>query len=135
MKGQSFNISSILTTEFGIELSNKNLCAECPLRNGFKLSPDIQINKIHPSNQEIEFDDENAECFLKRGILCLGPITREGCDYECIKQGIPCEGCLGPISKEFTANIINFLSLLSLNKKFKKYKGLFYRFSKPKIWR
>ena len=75
------------------------------------------------------------ECFLNNGILCLGPITREGCDNKCVELGMPCEGCLGPPTKQFTSNIINFLSLVHLSNKLKRYPGIFYRFSKPTLKR
>ncbi|MFX1273695.1 MAG: hypothetical protein ACFFBP_11440 [Promethearchaeota archaeon] len=118
-----------------IELSKKNLCSECPYKTTFKFNPITQINQLYPHNIELNNYEENTNCFLSRGIMCLGPITREGCDHECIKRGIPCEGCLGPVSRDFTSSIINFLSLLNLVKDLKKYSGIFYRFSKPKIWR
>jgi len=65
----------------------------------------------------------------------LGPITREGCENKCIEVGIPCEGCMGPISQDFTSNLINFLSLTRLSEDFRKYDGIFFRFAKPKIKR
>ena len=70
---------------------------------------------------------------VKKGILCLGPITREGCEHKCIEQGIPCEGCMGPVSKTYFTNVINYLSLIDLSEDLKNYKGIFYRFSKPKF--
>jgi len=118
-----------------LKLSDKNLCYSCPLRESLDTINDIQITKLFPDHDEIKINEANgkAECFLKKGILCLGPITREGCDQKCIEFGIPCEGCMGPVSKEYFSNVINFLSLLDLSKNLKKYKGIFYRFSKPKI--
>ncbi|MBN1800811.1 MAG: hypothetical protein JW891_04850 [Candidatus Lokiarchaeota archaeon] len=116
-----------------IELPKKNLCDGCPNKTDFILSKETIINKIIPDNKDLFEEGEN--CFLKKGVLCLGPITRQGCDYECIKAGMPCEGCMGPVSKDITSNIINFLSLANVSKDLKKYKGLYYRFSKPKIWR
>lgn len=118
-----------------IELSQKNLCFSCPLRESCESLEEIQIDKLRLPNEEINTEKEIEECFLKKGILCLGPLTREGCDHECIKNGIPCEGCMGPVSKEFFANIINFLSLVDLSKDLKKYKGIFYRYSKPRMWK
>ncbi|MFX1258845.1 MAG: hypothetical protein ACFFAN_13370, partial [Promethearchaeota archaeon] len=111
----------------------KNVCANCPLRSNMELNFNTEITKINPNPNEIDLDKENSECFLKKGIICLGPITRDGCECECIKFGLPCEGCMGPVSKDFTSNIINFLSLVNLSKDLKNYKGIFYRFSKPKL--
>jgi F420-non-reducing hydrogenase small subunit len=114
-----------------IELPEKNLCANCPLNGSLKLDFNTQVSKIMPSPDEIDPLDENLECFLKRGILCLGPITREGCEHKCLEKGIPCEGCMGPVSKDYFVNIINYLSMINLSDELSDYKGLFYRFSKP----
>jgi len=114
-------------------LSEKNLCASCPLYESLELTSKNQITKYYPSPDEIVSPKEDSDCFLKRGILCLGPITREGCENKCIEQGIPCEGCMGPVSKTYFANAINYLSLINLSKELKNYKGIFYRFSKPKF--
>lgn len=116
-----------------IKLPEKNMCAGCPLREDNEINFNYEINKITPNLEEINTDDENSKCFLKRGILCLGPITRDGCEYKCIEYGLPCEGCMGPVSKDFTSNIINLLSLFHFSEDLKNYKGLFYRFSRPKI--
>jgi F420-non-reducing hydrogenase small subunit len=114
-----------------IILPEKNVCSSCELRgkngNKFKKS----INRIMPNNGEINKENEERHCFLEDGILCLGPITRDGCECECIKFGIPCEGCMGPITEDFTSNAINFLSSINLSNDLRKYKGIFFRFSKP----
>lgn len=34
-------------------------------------------------------------CFFERGQLCLGVITRTGCDARCVSLGRPCTGCRG----------------------------------------
>lgn len=116
-------------------LSEKVMCADCPLRGNMDFNFDKDIIKIYPNPDEIVLGEENSDCFLKKGILCLGPITREGCEHKCIKLGLPCEGCMGPVSKDFTSNIINFLSLVKLSEDLKNYEGIFYRFSKPKLTR
>jgi F420-non-reducing hydrogenase small subunit len=39
-------------------------------------------------------DAEN--CFLDQGLLCLGPVTRDGCGHQCVKaSNMPCRGCYG----------------------------------------
>lgn len=116
-----------------IALPRKNLCISCPLKGDIEINFNTEIKYISPNPDEIYLPEENSECFLKRGILCLGPITREGCEHNCIYQGIPCEGCMGPISKDFTSNVVNFLSLVRITEDLKKYLGIFYRFSKPKL--
>ncbi len=116
-----------------IDLSKKNMCGNCPLKCEMKITFKTNISKIYPDPEEINLNEEGSECFLNKGILCLGPITRDGCEHRCIKFGIPCEGCMGPVSKDLTSNLINFLSLVNLSDDLKKYQALFYRFSKPKL--
>ena len=38
------------------------------------------------------------ECLFERGITCLGPITRAGCDSWCVNNGNICYGCRGMVS-------------------------------------
>ena len=118
-----------------IDLLEKNMCATCPLRSNKDFNSKIEINKLFPEPEEIILEEDDMECFLERGILCLGPIIRDGCEHACIKKGVPCEGCMGPVSKDYTSNVVNFLSLINLPKNLRTYKGIFYRFAKPKIRR
>ena len=37
------------------------------------------------------------DCLLKRGALCLGPLTADGCGSVCINHNLPCVGCWGPL--------------------------------------
>jgi len=38
------------------------------------------------------------ECMYEKGITCLGPITRAGCNAWCINNGNICYGCRGMVS-------------------------------------
>ena len=38
-------------------------------------------------------------CLYQRGEVCLGPITRAGCDAICPSNGDACHGCRGFIPK------------------------------------
>jgi len=116
-----------------LETPKRNLCAECPLRGNVETQFNMKITRFMPNPAEFMTQEESSECFLKKGMLCLGPITREGCEHRCIELGLPCEGCMGPISKDYTSNVINFLSLLNLSKNLENYRGIFYRFFKPKF--
>lgn len=124
-------IKLIENREIDVDIPKKNLCATCPLRGDAEENFLTKITQINPNPDEIIPVEEDTECFLKRGILCLGPITRDGCEHICIKEGLPCEGCMGPVSKSFFSNTINFISLIHLSKKIRNYDGIFYRFSKP----
>ncbi len=42
---------------------------------------------------------EKGVCLLSQGFLCLGSITRGGCNAACVKAGLPCIGCRGPTPK------------------------------------
>ncbi len=37
-------------------------------------------------------------CLFHKGSMCLGPVTRAGCDAICPSFGVGCEGCRGSIS-------------------------------------
>ncbi len=71
---------------------NKSLCSSCD-RN--KSKPDNvnigEVRRIH------EIVAEPETCFLAQSVLCMGPATRDGCDYPCVKGNMPCTGCMGPV--------------------------------------
>jgi F420-non-reducing hydrogenase small subunit len=115
-----------------IVLSSKNLCYNCPLNKSLNNNSNNIINKINLSLDKRERNKKKI-CFLQRGRLCFGLITREGCDHVCINNDIPCEGCLGPVSRHFASNLVNLLSVLEISKEIELDKNVFFRFSKPKI--
>lgn len=72
---------------------NKALCASCSRNESKPENITIkEIKRIH----EINADPDT--CFLAQGVICMGPATRDGCDYPCIKGNMPCTGCMGPVS-------------------------------------
>ena len=44
----------------------------------------------------LECKQRYTVCVFKKGQLCLGPITRGGCDAPCPAGGLGCWGCRGP---------------------------------------
>ena len=74
-------------------LPDKSLCTSCD-RNDSK--PDNLTVEEYKRPHEIIADPEI--CLLTQGLVCMGPSTRDGCDYPCVKGNMPCTGCNGPIS-------------------------------------
>jgi len=68
--------------------SEKTQCDECKrTKHEKKISSFKRIATAQP-------DPET--CFLEQGFLCLGPVTRGGCDTRCQDSGVGCRGCYGP---------------------------------------
>lgn len=68
--------------------SKSTVCSEC-IRKPFSC----------PSAYEPYFhqrDWSGTDCFNKQGILCLGFLTRGGCEAICTRGGLPCWACRGP---------------------------------------
>ena len=70
------------------------VCAECP-RSAAKGAPS-QLKRIIG---EIPEDDI---CLLTQGYVCLGSVSRAGCNAPCTTAGIPCLGCRGPTDRILT---------------------------------
>jgi F420-non-reducing hydrogenase small subunit len=70
-----------------IGASEKTQCDECPRpRKEKKITAFKRIATAQP---------DPDTCFLEQGFLCMGPVTRGGCDARCQLSGRPCEGCYG----------------------------------------
>jgi F420-non-reducing hydrogenase small subunit len=72
-----------------IGAGDRALCDECARTKSEKT-----ITRIYRPHEKLP-DPET--CFLEQGFICLGPATRSGCGSRCIKSGIPCRGCYGPL--------------------------------------
>ncbi|MBG0861036.1 MAG: oxidoreductase [Bacteroidales bacterium] len=114
----------------------KAQCEEC-IR---KKTENKRIKKFY---RPWEINDDGVTCFMEQGVLCMGPSTRAGCGYRCIKGNAPCRGCYGPASgvndpgakmMSAIASIIDEKEPEDISRVLEDIvdpAGLFYRFSLP----
>jgi len=119
-----------------IGASVKAQCDECVR----KKSEDKRIKKFY---RPWEINDDGETCFMEQGVLCMGPATRAGCGYRCIKGNAPCRGCYGPSSDTTDpgAKMMSAIASIIDEKEPEDIKrviddvvdpaGTFYRFSLP----
>lgn len=92
------------------ELPERSVCDECPTKREKKASGGTISRPL--KSMDIKWGEpwENTRCYMEQGFLCLGPVTRAGCSGSmvaegeekvprCIKGGMSCRGCFGPIRK------------------------------------
>ncbi len=84
-------LSGKLPEKGAVLAPNKSLCDTCPRAD---TKPEKLIMKEIKRPHEIMADPN--KCFLEQGIICLGPVTRAGCEERCINANMPCRGCFGP---------------------------------------
>lgn len=48
----------------------------------------------------VECKKQGIPCLYEKGIICLGPVTRAGCNAICPSYGSKCEGCRGIVHDE-----------------------------------
>jgi len=119
------------------QLSNKNVCEDCPRERKEKRIADIK--------RPIEANGTPTECLLNQGFMCMGPATRSGCGAQCPQGNAPCNGCYGPTdaSYEQGAAMLNVVasaygldedSSVDLDEMVKDVYdpiGVFYRYTMP----
>jgi coenzyme F420-reducing hydrogenase gamma subunit len=106
------------------KLPETNVCAECPFAQDQTF--DVEITTLHPLTPP-------KSCYLREGVLCLGPITRAGCGAQCINGGAPCDGCMGSPERNLPAAIANLFSVLNVSPEIRRYAALAFRFQKPEL--
>jgi F420-non-reducing hydrogenase small subunit len=119
-----------------IGAGDKAQCDEC-------IRIKTENKRIKKINRPWEIIDDGITCFLEQGILCMGPATRSGCGYRCIKGNAPCRGCYGPTGDvadpgtkmmSALASVIDAVDRDEINQIIEDLDdpaGTFYRFSLP----
>ncbi len=68
--------------------SERTQCDECPRTKHEK--------RIRELKRIATAQPDPETCILEQGFLCLGLVTRAGCDSRCQRSGVGCRGCYGP---------------------------------------
>jgi F420-non-reducing hydrogenase small subunit len=83
------------------ELPRRNLCDECHRVKRALLEPSSEfVSDGVYALMELDEIDPDA-CLLEQGVLCMGPMTREGCGAVCTAANVPCRGCSGASRPDF----------------------------------
>lgn len=82
-------------------MPRRNMCDECVREKRALLEPTAEFltDAVYGLMELDEIDP--TLCFLEQGVICMGPMTREGCGARCTAAGVPCRGCQGPSRPEF----------------------------------
>jgi F420-non-reducing hydrogenase small subunit len=70
------------------------LCDTCPRKAS--RPENLEITEFHRTHLTVT---DPGQCFTARGIVCMGPATRGGCEAACPNGNMPCTGCFGPTSR------------------------------------
>lgn len=82
-------------------MPRRNMCDECTREKHALLEHTSEfLSDAVYGIMELDEIDPNV-CFLEQGVICMGPMTREGCGARCTAAGVPCRGCQGPSRPEF----------------------------------
>jgi F420-non-reducing hydrogenase small subunit len=116
--------------------NQKALCHECPRRESRPQR--IEVKRFMRLHETLWDPDV---CFLPQGLICLGPVTRGGCNARCIGANMPCRGCFGPTQRmdDFGAGAVSLIAAVmadgdeaALEKRVGSIAdptGLFYRYA------
>ncbi len=131
-------LSGHLPPKGSVLAGTRALCSECRLN---ETKPDRLLIKDIKRITEVRLDP--GRCYLAQGVLCLGPVTRSGCEALCINGVMPCTGCFGPVQESpdyggkalsFVASIVDIENPEEAKKVLGKVAdptGIFYRYSLP----
>lgn len=89
-----------------IGAGTRTLCDECPREKEEK--------EITEFKRPLNVIPDPDKCLLEQGLICLGPVTREGCGARCINSGVPCRGCYGPLEEVHDQGIRMISALASV---------------------
>jgi len=117
------------------------LCHECPLNESKPEKLLLKdIRRVHLTKVDPE------KCLLAQGLLCLGPVTRGGCEALCVKGNMPCTGCFGPTDEvrdqgakgiAYVSSILDFDEEADIERALANVPdpvGTFYRYSLPRAY-
>jgi len=91
------------------EMEERSVCDTCPTKREEKAAGMSIQRPLKPLDVKWGEPWENTRCYNEQGFLCVGPVTKAGCAGalaegdegetvpRCIKGGMPCRGCFGPI--------------------------------------
>ncbi len=131
-------LSGNLPPKGSVLAPNIALCDECPRKAS---KPDHLLIDQFRRPHLVKTDPEL--CLLAQGLLCMGPVTRSGCDAACVSGQMPCTGCLGPVDeiRDYGAKALSaFASLANADRPetieaalsgIPDPAGSFYRYSLP----
>src|SRR3990170_6430425 len=134
-------LSGNLPPRGAVLAGTRALCHECRL-NATK--PEKLLLKDLKRVHQVTVDPE--KCLLAQGVLCLGPVTRGGCEALCVAGNMPCTGCFGPTDEvrdqgakgiAFLSSILDFDEEADIERALANVPdpvGTFYRYSLPRAY-
>lgn len=84
-------VTGNLPPKGSIIAGSRSLCDTCEREKTEK--------KIVQFKRPYEVIADPKKCLLEQGLVCCGPVTRDGCGHRCTNNNMPCRGCYGPSEK------------------------------------
>lgn len=86
-------------------LPGKSVCDTCPVRREGKGAVSVVRRFLTNADFDAEEPVGKMRCLLEQGFMCMGPVTAAGCagldlPPSCIRAGVPCRGCFGPVRRD-----------------------------------